>query len=48
MKYKQPDDPTHMVTSRWKLGNIKVKSDSDQDKATTRISSADFELIDVN
>ena len=48
MKYKQPDDPTHMVTSRWKLGNIKVKSNSDQDKATTRISSANFELIDVN
>ena len=48
MKYKQPDDPTHMVTSRWKLGNIKVKSDSDQDKATTKISSANFELIDVN
>ena len=48
MKYKQPDDPTHMVISRWKMGNVKVKSNSDQDKATTRISSADFELIDVN
>ena len=48
MKYKQSDDPTHTVTSRWKMKNVKVKSDSDQDKATTKISSANFELIEVN
>jgi hypothetical protein len=46
MKYKQPDAPTHIVESRWKIENVKVKKGTDQDNATTRISSGSAELIE--
>lgn len=46
MKYKQPDDPTHIVESRWKIENVKVKNGTDQENSTTRISSANATLIE--
>lgn len=45
MKYKQPDDPTIMVESRWKIENVKVQKATDQNN-TTRISSGIAQLIE--
>jgi hypothetical protein len=44
-KYKRPDKPTNIVESRWKIENIKVKNGTDQDNATTKISSGNAVLI---
>lgn len=43
MKYKQPDDPTHIVESRWKIENVKVNKSVEN--TVTGVSSANAVLI---
>ena len=47
MKYKDPEDPTHMVESRWKIENLEVKSNPEQSKATTSTSTGKADLVEV-
>ena len=45
-KYKQPDTPSNIVESRWKIENVEVKKAIDQESATTKISSGIAALIE--
>ena len=46
-KYKKVDNPNIIIESRWKISNIKVKNNPEQDAATTKVSSATGVLIET-